>query len=181
MTQLATREQGGNGHGAAVARRAEAPTIFDLEQVWQMAEGLANSKLFPGIDTAQKAFTLMMLCQADGIHPMQVVRRYDIIQGRPAMKSAAIQAEFQARGGRITPLELTDKVARARFVHPQLLPEGFEFSFTWEQAAKAGLANKDPWKQNPSGRSTPGSSPASCRARRRPTSSPRHLHRSRAA
>ncbi len=147
MTQLATREQ--NGSAVATRGGAAVAQVFSVEDIEVMARRLVESKLFAGIDTVQKAFTLMMLCQADGLHPIQVVRRYDIIQGRPAMKSSAIQAEFQARGGLIEIVELTDKIARARFSHPRLQPKPIEMSYTWEQATKAKLTGKDPWLQNP--------------------------------
>jgi hypothetical protein len=58
---------------------------------------------------AQQAFALFMLAQSKGLHPMAALERYHVmaIGGRAQvnMKAAAIQAEFQARGGRIEPTE----------------------------------------------------------------------------
>jgi hypothetical protein len=136
---------GGNGHAAAPVQAIAALTI---DNVWMMAEHVAASKLFPNVNTPQQAFTLMMLCQADGMHPMHALRRYHIIQGRPTMRSDAVQAEFQADGGRIEVLRSDEKEARALFSHPRHQPKPVEMGYTIDQARNAGLT-AGTWKTHP--------------------------------
>lgn len=94
------------------------PTPYSIKEIQDMAANLVESKLFPGVDTKEKAFTLMMMCQAEGMHPMTVLRRFDMIEGRPAMKAAAMQAEFQQAGGRIVFQKRDRECCQATFKHP---------------------------------------------------------------
>lgn len=112
-----------------------------------MARRVAESKLFPGIDTPQKAFALMLLCQAQGLHPGTAMQRYHVIQGRPAMRADAMLASFLAEGGRVRWIERTDQRVSAEFSHPV----GGKETITWdlEQVKRAGLAGKDNWKAYP--------------------------------
>lgn len=70
---------------------------FGVGEIAEMAKNVSRSKLF-GMDESQ-TFTLMLLAQSKGLHPIQAVERYHVIQGRPAMKADAMLAEFQAHGG----------------------------------------------------------------------------------
>ncbi len=146
MTQLATREQVNGGGTHAATQRSN---MFGIAEVWELAEQLHKSKLFPNITSPHAAFTLMMICQADGLHPMQVLRIYDIIDGKPAMKSAAIQAKFQESGGTVEILKCDANEARAIFSHPRFQPKPIELSFTIQDAAKAKLTGKKNWMENP--------------------------------
>jgi hypothetical protein len=128
----------------AVPQRIEMP----FEDVWTLAERVAASRLF-AMTTPDQAFALMMLCQQEGLHPMAAVRRYHIIQGRPAMRSDAMQGELQARGWVVVPLVRTAVEARARFAHASKCPDGFELGVTIQQFEVAGLTRKDTWKAYP--------------------------------
>lgn len=146
-----------NGHGAAapahpVGASAATSPAMTLHEVWQMAEHVSDSKLFAAT-TPQAAFTLMMLAQAEGLHPIQAMRRYHIIEGRPSMRSDAMQAEFQARGGKIKILKSDATEARAVFSHPEHQPDGFEMAVTFEQFKATGsimgkYGVKDNWKHS---------------------------------
>ncbi len=133
----------------ATAPQVEAPQPsipMTVENVWMIAEQVAASKLFATATPAQ-AFTLMMLCHAEGIHPIQAMRRYHIIQGRPTMRTDAIQGEMQARGWLIRPLTTTAKEASATFTHPSKQPEPFTLSVAIDQYRH--LMGKDVWKNHP--------------------------------
>lgn len=114
-----------------------------LQEVSQMAEVAVASGLF-GVKTATQAMALMLLCQAEQKHPMLAVREYDIIQGRPALKSQTLMSRFLASGGKQVIHELSDTVARITLSHPQ----GGEVTVEWtiERARAIGLAGKDNWK-----------------------------------
>lgn len=117
-----------------------------FEEVWRMANAVAKSGLF-GMKAPEQAFALMMLAQAEGMHPMIAARDYDIIQGRPSKKAEAMLRDFQRSGGKVEWHELTDTKADATFSHPQ----GGAFRCDWDlgRAKKAGLGGKDMWAKYP--------------------------------
>lgn len=105
-----------------------------------MALDVVKSGLFPGIKTTEAAATLMMLCQADGIHPMEAMRRYHIIEGRPSKRADAMQAEFQDDGGRVKWLKSTTEECEAIFTHPLYCPEGLTVRVTLAELRESGVA-----------------------------------------
>jgi hypothetical protein len=121
-----------------LAIRPVQPIAYTNEQVFEMAEQVARSGLFPGIRTPQEAFTLMMLCQAEGTHPMSAIKKYHIIEGRPAMRADYMLAEFQSRGGRVKWIRYDSEEATATFSHP-FCPEGVTVSITYADMDRAGI------------------------------------------
>ena len=111
-------------------------TMNDLEKA---AQYIVKSRLF-GVQDATQAVTLMLLAQAEGIHPMRAIQEYHIIQGRPSLKADAMLARFQQAGGSLKWLELSDEVCAAEFSHPQ----GGTATIRWtiEDAKRAGLLGK---------------------------------------
>lgn len=112
----------------------------------KLALAIAKSNLF-GMKTPEQALVLMSLCEAEGLHPVIAVRDYHIIQGRPALKSDALLARFQAAGGKVSWGSYTDTEVSGTFSHPQ----GGSVTLGWTivQAKAAGLTGKDVWKQYP--------------------------------
>jgi hypothetical protein len=139
-----------NGSAQAVETQAEPGLLervveatqqarqFSLEEVRYMAEAAAKSEMY-GLSQSQ-AFVMMMLAEAEGLHPIQAVRRFDIIEGKPTMKAAAMQAEFTRHGGKITWRERTAEVCSADFSHPVLQPEPLPIRITLEELKKNGVA-----------------------------------------
>lgn len=119
---------------------------YPIEQIERMAVAFAKSGLF-GIKTPEQGIALMLIAQAEGLHPAVAARDYHIIQGRPALKSDSLLARFHAAGGKATWGEYSDKAVSGTFSHPQ----GGTVTVTWtiEQAKAAGLTGKDVWKQYP--------------------------------
>lgn len=132
----------------AAAPLRPVPRGFSLDEVRQMAESVARSGMFPGITNPTSAFTLMMLCQSEGLHPMQALKRYSVIQNRPAMRSDAMLADFQARGGKVDWLANGPEGCSAVF-HAPGLSKPVTVSWGKEDAARAGLWGKDNWKKFP--------------------------------
>jgi hypothetical protein len=127
----------------ALARPVDLDTV---EGVWQLAARVQQSG-FMGQQTPQQVFTLMMIAQAEGLHPIEAMRRYDVIQGRPAMKSAAMLAEFQRQGGRIAYLTRSDEVVEIEVSAPNAEP--VRVRWTMERARRMGLGDRDNWRKQP--------------------------------
>jgi hypothetical protein len=119
---------------------------FAVEEVQTMAKAAAASGLFASIKTPEAAFTLMMLCQAEGLHPMQALRQYDIIEGKPAKKADAMLADFQGRGGRVDWKQHDHEACEGVFSAPTAAkPETVRWSV--DDAKRASLMGKQNWQK----------------------------------
>lgn len=118
-------------------------SVADIET---MAKAITKSGLF-GIKSPDQAVALMLVAQSEGRHPASVASEFDIIQGRPALKSQAALARFQAAGGKIQWTSRGPTKCSAKFSHAQ----GGELEITWtmDRANAAGLTGKATWKQYP--------------------------------
>ena len=120
--------------------------LIPVADVERMAVAVAKSGLF-GIKTAEQGVALMLIAQAEGLHPAIAARDYHVIQGRPALKTDAMMARFQQAGGKVEWKVYTDAEVTGVFSHPA----GGSLTVTWtlEQAKRIGLAGKDNWKNYP--------------------------------
>jgi hypothetical protein len=121
-------------------------TIHTVKDISIMAEAVFRSGLF-GIKTRDQAMALMMLSQAEGLHPMIAARDFHIINGKPSKTSEAMQRSFMANGGKIEWVALDDTRAEAKFSHP----DGGQVTILWtfQMAEKAGLTGNPTWKKFP--------------------------------
>lgn len=120
--------------------------IVPFSEMEGMASYIVRSKLFGAKDESQ-AMSLMLLAQAEGLHPMTAIQDFDIVQGRPARKTHSILARFQAAGGSVAWEEINATRACGTFSHKQ--GGSLRVEWTFEQAKKANLTNKDNWKNYP--------------------------------
>ena len=120
--------------------------IVPFQDMQQMAEVAAGSKMF-GFKNTQEAMAIMLLCQAENLHPAVAMRDFHVIQGRPALKADAMLARFQQAGGKVEWKEYTDEKVTGVFSHPQ--GGTLELSWTLAKAKAIGIANKDNWKNYP--------------------------------
>jgi hypothetical protein len=118
-------------------------SVTDIEK---MALAVAKSGMF-GVRTPEQAMSLMLIAQAEGLHPAIAARDYHVIQGRPALRADAMLARFQAAGGRVEWVDHTDAKVSARFSHP--LGGSVLIDWTIERAKNAGLTNKETWRSYP--------------------------------
>lgn len=117
-----------------------SPPHYELRDIERMAVSIAKSGMF-AVTTMEGAFTLLLIAQAEGIHPAQAMMDYDVIKGKPALKSAAMLARFQRAGGKVQWITSTDEAVEGKFSHPL----GGELVVKWDTAriAKAGLGGKE--------------------------------------
>lgn len=120
--------------------------LVPIQSLERMAQAVAASKLF-GITNADQALALMLVAQAEGLHPATAARDYHIIQGRPALKADAMLARYLNSGGKVEWLCHADEKVEATFSHPA----GGTLTIAWdmERAKKAGLGGKDMWTKYP--------------------------------
>src|SRR5258708_5163191 len=132
--------------------------LVTLGELEKMAQVVVGSKLF-GVQSVEQAMTLMLLCQAENVHPMIAMRDYHIVEGKPALKADAMLARFQAGGGKVEWQEDSDTKVSAYFSHPGS-PKPVLIEWSLESAAKVSvynrkkngwepLTNKHTWKSYP--------------------------------
>ena len=117
--------------------------LVPINEIREMAEVAAKSKMF-GFKSPDEAMAIMLLCQAENLHPAIAMRDFHVIQGRPALKADAMLARFQQAGGTVKWEEYTDERVSGSFSHPN----GGSVTVTWtfEMAKKIGLTAKDNWR-----------------------------------
>jgi hypothetical protein len=121
-------------------------TEVSFQQMERMAVAVAKSGMF-GAKQPEQALALMMLAQAEGMHPMIAARDYHIINGRPALKADTMLARFQTAGGSVHWREYTDMACTGIFTHPQAGSVAVEW--TIERAERAGLTKNPTWRSYP--------------------------------
>lgn len=123
-----------------------ALTTVSVSDVERMAVAVAKSNLF-GVKTPEQAMSLMLIAQAEGMHPAIAARDYHIIDGKPALKADAMMARFQQAGGKVRWIKNENTEVSAEFSHPA----GGTVVITWTMAdaERAGFAGKQNWKKFP--------------------------------
>lgn len=120
--------------------------IVPLGDIERMALAVSKSNLF-GVKTPEQAIALMLVAQAEGMHPAIAATHYHVINGRPTLKADAMLSRFQAAGGTVNWKTYTDAEVTGTFSHPQ----GGRVDITWTvaQAQTAGLTKNPTWRQYP--------------------------------
>lgn len=122
-----------------------ASQLVPFNDVERMAKAMASSGLF-GFNRPEQALAMMLIAQAEGLHPAIAARDYHIINGKPTLKADAMLARFMSSGGKVEWLELTEEVVSARFTHPS----GGSAVITWDMAmAKRAGLDTPTWKKYP--------------------------------
>ncbi len=131
---------------AALLQQVLQQPRYSVADVETMSKQVTKSG-FGGLTEAQ-AFTLMMVCEADGLHPIQAIRRFHVIKGRPAMRADAILADMLRLGWSVAwTTELDDReVQEAFFRHKTKCPDGKAVRFSFEDAKKAKVSGNDSWQ-----------------------------------
>ena len=110
--------------------------IIPVSDMTVMADSIVKSGFY-GFKNKEQVMAVMLVAQAENKHPASVVQEYDIIQGKPALKSQAILARFQLSGGSVQWDVVTPKAVKGTFKHPQ----GGSLTVEWtiEMAKQAGI------------------------------------------
>lgn len=120
--------------------------LVPVDQIERMAVSVARSGLF-GVKTPDQAMALMLIAQAEGLHPAIAARDYHVINNRPTLRADAMLARFQAAGGKVEWGEYTDTRVVGTFAHPQ--GGSVRIEWTTKMAQDAGLTRNPTWKSYP--------------------------------
>ena len=120
--------------------------LVPVDQIERMALAVAKSGLF-GVKTPDQAMALMLVAQAEGMHPAIAARDYHVINGRPTLRADAMLARFQQAGGKVEWGEYTDQRVVGTFSHPQ--GGSVRIEWTTKMAQDAGLTRNPTWKSYP--------------------------------
>ena len=113
--------------------------LVSVSDMAVMADSIVKSGFY-GFKTKEQVMAVMLVAQAENKHPATVVQEYDIIQGRPALKSQALLARFQLAGGKVEWHEVSAKRCSGTFSHAQ----GGSLTIEWtiDMAKQAGLVRE---------------------------------------
>lgn len=120
--------------------------LVPVDQIERMALAVAKSGLF-GVKTPDQAMALMLVAQAEGMHPAIAARDYHVINGRPTLRADAMLARFQQAGGKVEWGEYTDQRVVGTFSHQQ--GGSVRIEWTTKMAQDAGLTRNPTWKSYP--------------------------------
>ncbi len=121
-------------------------SLVPYNEVKDMGVAIAKSNLF-GIKDPAQAVALMLVAQAEGLHPATAARDYHIVQGKPTLKADAILARHIQSGGKAEWHEYNDKSVIVTFSHPN--GGSVKIDWTIERAQKVGLTGNPTWKKYP--------------------------------
>jgi hypothetical protein len=157
--QFQSRALATTATNGAVPARYEAPVQgintlayepTDLDQAFRMAQILVSSGLTPrGVDTPQKAFLIMAQGRELGLSTMQSLGNIYVVEGKVSLSSDLMAAMVlkSAVCEYLRVVEMTPE--RATYAAKRKGGNEFRFSFSWEDANKAGLTGRATYKANP--------------------------------
>ena len=90
--------------------------LIPVADMTVMADSIVKSGFY-GFKTKEQVMAVMLVAQAENKHPATVVQEYDIIQGRPALKSQAMLARFQQAGGKVEWTKVSTSEVTGVFSH----------------------------------------------------------------
>ena len=110
-----------------------------LEAANSMGTILAKSGMF-GCKTPEQGAVMVLTAMMEGCSPLEIAKRYHIIEGSLSMRSDAMQAGFQKAGGRIKWIKTTTEVCEAMFFHQVHAPEGQLVTLSFDELVQSGVA-----------------------------------------
>lgn len=157
--QFQSRALATTATGGAVPARYEAPVQgvntlayepTNLDEAFRMAQILVSSGLTPrGVDTPQKAFLIMAQGRELGLSTMQSLGNIYVVEGKVSL-SSDLMAAMVLKSSVCEYLRVVEMTAeRATYAAKRKGGNEFRFSFSWEDATKAGLTGRATYKANP--------------------------------
>jgi hypothetical protein len=134
-----------------VKSNAAIAPIANMSEFLSLAQEFEKSGMFGCTQPGQGA-VLLSTCMTDRISPIEFIRTYHLIEGKPSMRADAMLAKFVQQGGRYKILEFSENKAAGVF---SLGDNEVTMSMTMQEAEAAGLTKskagkvKDNWRSFP--------------------------------
>ncbi len=134
-----------------VKSNAAIAPIANMNEFLALAQEFEKSGMFGCTQPGQGA-VLLSTCMTDQISPIEFIRTYHLIDGKPSMRADAMLAKFVQQGGKYKILSFTEDKAEALF---NFGDNEIAMSMTMKEAEAAGLTHskagkiKDNWRSFP--------------------------------
>ena len=151
MGDLATID-GGRGASGNVGLPAVTapPSPGEWQAMKQQAEVIARSGLAPrAVSTPEKILVIAMKARELSLPPMQGLSHIHIVEGRPALSAELMVALVQRAGHRLRVLETSSKKCVVEGLRADDPRHPSRVEWTMEDAQRAGVVGKGPWKSYP--------------------------------
>jgi hypothetical protein len=133
-------------------KQVSFPTEGDWNQIVKIGTSAFRSGLLPtGIKSTEAATIIALKAWEIGVPPMMAFQHMHVIGGKPGYSAELMQYLVRKNlpGIQITIMETSDVKASIKILRPERGSVWTIFTFTIEDAKKAGLLVKDIWKQYP--------------------------------
>lgn len=110
-----------------------------FQQVKELAKELAKSQLL-GVNSESQGIVLLLACISQGIDPLTFNNRYNIIQGKVAIKTDYLHSCFLRSGGSVDWKVTTNGECTAEFKHRTHCPNGMTITITLKDLIDSGVA-----------------------------------------
>ena len=123
-------------------------------QTWEVMKSQATTLVKSGflpkaVDTPEKALAIAMKGRELGLPMMQSITSIHVIDCKPTISAELMAALVHQRvpGSVLRCIETSDKICTYEAARPS--DKILKMSFTWDEAVRAGVTNKDNWKKYP--------------------------------
>lgn len=131
----------------ALVKKSPEDIIPDVSKLEKLSTYLFKSGMFPAVKNAHQALTMIEYGRELGIKPVQALQTMAVIKGKLCIESKAMLAMAVQKGLKFKALKHDEKICQIEFKR-----NGFEphtETFTFEDARRAELAEKDNYKHWP--------------------------------
>lgn len=126
------------------------PTTADWRTMREQAQVVLQSGMAPkALNSAEKILTVALKGRELAVPMMQALSHIHVVEGRPTLSAEMMVALVQRAGHKIRVLETNSEYAVVQGVRADDPEHKPKVTFHWEDAKRAGVTNKGPWKSYP--------------------------------
>ena len=145
-------ERVGPGRQLATTDTETPPELLPLASTdisYQTLKAISQTEFVPASLRGRPEALLACVLYGNelGMPPMQSLSHIDVIDGRPTPSAEVLNMLIRAAGHTIEVIESTNKICRLKGIRED--GEAHELSFSFEDAARAGLTSRPAWKAYP--------------------------------
>lgn len=118
---------------------------YSLGELERVATVIYDGGMF-GMKSIPQVMTLLLVAQAEGMHPVNALREFHVIEGKPSLKADAMLARHQRSGGKVNWITRSDACVEAEFIGPLGTAK---IRWDQERATRAKLWGKDNFQKHP--------------------------------